>query len=115
LQTKARPGQRLYVGPHDLRFAEYDDAFLYYLLPQLTPASIYLEDNPGTVNGPRHDLSADLRRADFLVLNSAHDLPNPDPADAGSAEPNRIVERDFCPLLQAGTFELFARKGSRCG
>jgi hypothetical protein len=115
LQATARRGERLYVGPRDLRFAEYDDAFLYYLLPQLTPASIYLEDNPGTVNGPRHDLSADLRRADFLVLNSAHDLPNPDPADAGSAQPNRVVERDFRPLLRAGTFELFARKGLHRG
>jgi hypothetical protein len=56
------------------------------------------------------------RRADFLVLNHAHDLPNPDRTDAGSGQPNRIVARSFCRLLQAGTFALFfARTGRRCG
>lgn len=115
LQALARPGQRIYVGPRDLRFAEYNDVFIYYLLPRLRPASIYLESNPGTVNGPRHDLSADLRRADYVLLNSAHDLPDPDPRNAGSAEPNRIVQREFCSLGQSGTFELFGRKESACG
>lgn len=115
LQADARPGQRLYVGPRDLRYAEYNDAFLYYLLPQLEPASFYLEDNPETVNGPRHDLSADLRSADFLVLNSDHNPDVPGLHTAGSPAPNDVVRRDFCKLMQSGTIELFGRRRGRCG
>jgi hypothetical protein len=114
LEAVARPGQRLYVGPHDLRFAEYNDTFVYYLLPKLKPASIYMEDDPATVNGPGHDLSADIRRADFLVLNRADDPIVPNPNEAGSSEPNQIVGRDFCPLLVSGTYELLARRGPTC-
>lgn len=109
----ARPGQRLYVGPRDLRYAEYNDAYLYYhLLADLEPASFYLESNPDTVNGPRHDLSADLRGADFLVLNRDHDPDHPELDERRSAKPNRVVARDFCRLRRNGTFELFARRGT---
>jgi hypothetical protein len=113
LDEVAKPGQRLYVGPHDLRFAEYNDSYLYFLLPQLRPAAIYWEDNPGTVNGRRYDLGAHLLRADFLVLNRAYDPTTAGPVP-GSSKPNEIVARDFCPLLVSGTYELLARRGPAC-
>ena len=36
----ARPGDRLFVGPANLRKTPYSDAYLYYMLPQLDPGSI---------------------------------------------------------------------------
>lgn len=46
----ARPRQRIFVGPNDLRYTNYNDSYLYFLLPQLEPSSRYLEMNPGVGN-----------------------------------------------------------------
>ena len=34
-------GERLLVGPSDLRRTWYSDAFFYYLFPELTPATYF--------------------------------------------------------------------------
>ena len=44
------PGDRLFVGPGDLRKTPYSEAFLYYLLPELDPATRYIEMDPGVAN-----------------------------------------------------------------
>ncbi len=46
----SRPGQRLFVGPVDLRKTPYSDAYLYYMLPELKPATYYIEMDPGVAN-----------------------------------------------------------------
>ena len=48
IERAATSGSSLFVGPRDLRRTNYNDAFVYYLLPKLKPASFYLELNPGT-------------------------------------------------------------------
>ena len=46
----SKPGQRLFVGPVDLRKTPYSDAYLYYMLPDLVPATYYIEMDPGVAN-----------------------------------------------------------------
>jgi hypothetical protein len=106
----ARPGSRLFVGPRDLRRAYANDAFIYYLLPKLRPASFYIELDPPFVR-PGSRLARDVASADYLVLNSRwdnFDEPNAT-ADYGSPASNEIVRRRFCPTLHRGTYTLFAR------
>jgi len=49
----SKPGERLLVGPSDLRRTWYSDAFFYYLFPELTPATRFIEMDPS-------DLTDDL-------------------------------------------------------
>ncbi len=46
----ARPGDKLFVGPTDLRKTPYSDAYLYYLLPEYPPGTYYIEMDPGVAN-----------------------------------------------------------------
>ena len=85
LDGMASPGQRVFVGPLDLRTANYNDTYIYFLLPDLTPGSYYLEMNPGEANGRASRLASDLKADDYLILTSSYDLArDPDPArDSG--------------------------------
>jgi hypothetical protein len=43
LDALAKPGERLFVGPADLGRTNYNDTFIYYMMPQLQPATYFLE------------------------------------------------------------------------
>jgi hypothetical protein len=112
LDARAKPGDRVFVGPSDLRTANYDDTFIYFLLPDLDPGSYFLEMNPGVANGTGSRLSSDITSDRFLVLTSrwntlagASSVP-----PLGPDEPNRIVSSDFEPVVAAGPWTLYQRK-----
>ncbi len=112
LQKRATPGQRLFVGPGDLRRTNYSDTYLYHLMPELRPATYFLEMNPLSANRPHSRLAADVKSADWLVLNRAWntwDEPNRS-REYGSDEPNQVVADNFEPVAQSGTLMLLARK-----
>ncbi|MCZ7536532.1 MAG: hypothetical protein M5T61_11920 [Acidimicrobiia bacterium] len=98
LDAISEPGQTLLVGTADLRKTPYSDAFLYYLFPELPPATYYIEMDPGVANADDSGLADEVRDADFLVLSRVWDEwdePN-DSRVFGSDEPNRVVEEEFC-------------------
>jgi hypothetical protein len=93
----APPGGRLFVGPKNLRRTPYSDAFLYYLLPDLDPATYYIEMDPGVANREGSGLADDLASADVVILSAIWDdwnEPN-DSRKVGSAEPVRVLEEQF--------------------
>jgi hypothetical protein len=92
------PGDRVFVGPTDMRKTPYSDAHLYYLLPELTPATYYIEMDPGVANREDSGLADDLASADIAILSSVWEgwtEPN-DSRDFGSDEPNQVLEDEFC-------------------
>ncbi len=94
----SEPGDRLFVGPRDLRKTPYSDAFLYYLLPELPPATRYIEMDPGVANSEDSGLSDDLASADVVILSRVWDAwtePN-DSRKVGSDAPVRVLEERFC-------------------
>jgi hypothetical protein len=109
--TLTKPGDRVFVGPVDLRRTNYADSFLYYLLPRLRPASYYMELNPHTANRPGSGLAEQLRRADVLVLTTAYDLwfERNSSREYGSALPNRIVREQFCGRGTFGFYRVLER------
>ena len=110
--AQQRAGARtLFVGPRDLRRAYQNDAYLYYVLRDLEPASYYMEVNPGTTNRTGSGLAEEIEDADVLILNGAFDLiDEPNTARRyGPDEPNRVVEARFCPVVSVGTYELLRR------
>ena len=58
----SQPGQRLFVGPGDLRKTPYSDAYLYYMLPDLVPATYYIEMDPGVANTATPGSTSSSRR-----------------------------------------------------
>lgn len=108
---RSRGARTLFVGPRDLRRGYQNDAFLYFVLPGLEPASYYMEINPWTANRPGSKLAEELREADLLILNRYWDtIEEPNEAQRyGSEEPNLVVSKHFCVVTAAGTYELLRR------
>ncbi len=109
-----RPGDRLFVGPTDLRKTPYSDAYLYYMLPDLDPATYFIEMDPGVANRKGSRLADDLRSADVAILSSVWndwDEPN-DARKVGPNEPNRVLRNQFClvdTFGEDGLYELYRR------
>ena len=112
LQVVSKPGERLFVGPGDLRRTNYCDTFIYHLFPELHPASYFLEMNPFSANRPHSRLAGDVSSADWLVLDQEMDNwrePNRS-MEFGDDAPNRVVQTQFTPMAQYGTYVLFRRR-----
>jgi hypothetical protein len=110
----SKPGDRLFVGPTDLRKTPYSDAYLYYMLPDLDPATYYIEMDPGVANDENSGLADDVRSADTVILSSIWndwDEPN-DARRFGPNRPNEVLQRDFClvdKFGRGGVYELYRR------
>jgi hypothetical protein len=112
------PGDSLFVGTGDLRKTPYSEAFLYYLFPELEPATRYIEMDPGVANAEDSGLADELRAADLVILSSIRDdwdEPN-DSRVLGPDEPNQVVADEFCVvgsygagLFGRGLYELYER------
>ena len=114
LQAVSKPGERLFVGPGDLRRTNYCDTFIYHLFPELHPASYFLEMNPFSANRPHTRLAADVSSADWLVLDQEMDNwrePNRS-TEFGDDAPNRVVLAEFTPIAQYGSYILFQRQAA---
>jgi hypothetical protein len=115
LQKVSLSGQGLFVGPGDLRRASYCDTYLYHLMPQLRPATYFLEMNPGSTNAPDSRLARDVESADWLVLNRAWDLIN-EPnrsSEFGPDAPNEVVRTKFDFWSEYGPYLIFRNKRLR--
>lgn len=107
LEELSRPNQRLFVGPADLRRTNYNDTYVYHLMPQLPPATYFLEMNPGSANRPDSRLATDVASADWLVLNHLWDVWN-EPNDSiryRSDAPMKVVRAEFELCNRYGDFE----------
>lgn len=100
----AKPGDRLFVGPTDLRKTPYSDAYLYYLLPEYPPGTYFIEMDPGVANRKGSRMPADLASSQIVILSGVWndwDEPN-DARKFGSDESNRVLRRDFCLVKTFG-------------
>jgi hypothetical protein len=105
----SRDGDRLFVGPTDLRKTPYSDAYLYYMLPDLDPATYFIEMDPGVANREGSRMTDDLRSADIAILSAVWndwDEPN-DARKFGPDEPNRVIDREFCLVGKYGEDDLY--------
>jgi hypothetical protein len=114
LQRMSKPGERLFVGPADMRRTNYNDTIIYHLMPQLEPATYFLEMNPGSANRERSRLAADIASADWVVLDRSLDAwrePNASSRN-GSPLPNQVVLRQFQMLGQFAAYSLWQRRAT---
>lgn len=100
LDRLMKPGETLIVGPADLRRTWYSDAFLYYLFPDLTPGTQFIEMDPGLANAQGGPLADELRTNDWVILTRLWDgwvEPNSSQKN-GSDEPNQVIRDEYCVI-----------------
>jgi hypothetical protein len=98
LDARSEPGDRLIVGPADLSRTIYSDVSVYFLFPELVPATYYIEMDPGLADAEGSGLAEDIETADFLVLTNIWTGWNePNASDLHlSQEHNQAVADNFC-------------------
>src|SRR5262245_3394322 len=104
LSASATPGERLFVGPSDLRRTWYSDVFFYWLFPELDPATYFIEMDPGLANKEGSRLASDVPSADWILLSGLWDgwfEPNAS-IEYGSDAPNQVIRDQFC---EVGNYE----------
>jgi hypothetical protein len=108
----SRPGQRLFVGPLDLRRTNYNDAYFYYLLPQLIPASYFIEMNPMSANRVNSRLASDVDTADWVILDSKLSVfhESNDSEKLGPEAPMIAIQDHFIQVAQIDQFSIFRRR-----
>jgi hypothetical protein len=112
LERLSKPGERLFVGPKNLRHPTYNDTFIYHLVPSLRPATYFLEMNPLSANRPGSRLASDVMSADWLVLNREWDVSDEpkNSNESGSTDAAHAARDHFQVVGQYGSFALLRRK-----
>jgi hypothetical protein len=112
LDTVTTRGERLFVGPADLRRTNCNDTFIYHMLPDLRPASYFLEMNPGSANRLNSRLANDVGSADWLVLDRALDITNEqnESAKFASDRPMQVINQQFHLVGQMGQWQIYRKK-----
>src|SRR5699024_2564531 len=94
-----------------MRKTPYSDAYLYYLFPELPPATRFIEMDPGIANAEDSPLADEVATADWVILSDAWVAWNePNESDRpGPDEPNQVVEEPFCTVEPTRLFDLLRR------
>ena len=102
LDELTEPGDRLIVGPADLSRTIYSDVAVYFLFPELDPATYFIEMDPGLADTEGSGLADDITTADFLVLTNIWTGWNEPNASSEflSQEANQAVADNFCLISQ---------------
>lgn len=98
LARSSRPGERLLVGPADLSRTIYSDVVFYFMFPELTPATYFIEMDPGLADKEGSSLADDVASADWVLLTNFWTgwyEPNAS-SEFGSDAPNQVVANQFC-------------------
>jgi hypothetical protein len=104
------PGDRLIVGPENLRRTFYNHTALYYLFPELEAGTYYVTMTPGTANRAGSSLADDVADADIVVLGTTSDwhavTPNSEIGDAAAA---KVLDDEFCRRAYPYPYKIFTR------
>ena len=109
IEPEVQPGRRLLVAPTDLARTVNGAPFVYFLFPELEPATYFLEMSPGSVNRKGTRFAKDLSTADLVILTDRYaqwNEPNRS-REMGDVAAMRMLESRFCPTVHVGEWTLF--------
>jgi hypothetical protein len=98
------PGDRLFVGPTNLRKTVTSEAWWYYMFPETTPSTYYIEMDPGIANAKGSRLADDLRSSDVAILSNIwNEWYEPNASNKlGDPAPERVLRKQFCKVGEYG-------------
>jgi hypothetical protein len=104
------PGDKIVVGPDDLRRTYFNLTYLYHLLPDLEPGTYYLTMDAGTANREGSSFAADIAGADVVVLGTGTDwhLSSPN-SELGSDDATQVLADDFCLREEIPPLRIYTR------
>jgi hypothetical protein len=81
-------------------------------MPQLQPATYFLEMNPQSANRPNSRLAADVASADWLVLDHVLDVSTEknESMKFASDRPMRVIQEQFELCGRYGPWDLYRKK-----
>lgn len=111
VQALTRPGQRLFVGPYDLRRTPYADDSIAALLPELRPLMAFPDMHPLVAVNHGAALAHEVASADVLVLNAQIDgwSEANESARYGSDAAESVLAHDFCDAGNYGPYRVMLR------
>jgi hypothetical protein len=107
-----RPGDRLFTGTVDLSRTYMSEAWWYYLFPETTPGTRYIEMDPGIADAKGSGLAHDLLTSDVVILSNVQREwvdPN-ESSEFRDQTPNRVLQREFCMVGEFGDVPDYLRE-----
>jgi hypothetical protein len=110
IEEVTAPGDRLVVGPEDLRRTFLNHTALYHLLPELEPGTYHLTMAPGTANRSGSRLPDDVAEADAVVLGTGSDWHQVAPnSELESDDATEALEAGFCLRAEPYPYRVYVR------
>lgn len=112
VDVRSHKGERIFVGPSDMRRTNLNDTFLYFLFPTLMPGSYYLEMEPGVANAANSHLVTDVAHSQLLILTTRYNnWQEPNSSSVyGSSSADDVVATRFKMVGKWGPWSLLRRK-----
>lgn len=110
LHEQGRDGDKIFVGPGDLRRTFYSDLYFYHLLlPKIQPSGYFLELNPLLTNSETSGIDQQIARSQWVLLNQIYDhfFEANRSSEYGSSKPNNVLKSRFHETLRSGPFILY--------
>ncbi len=108
----SKPNQTLFVGTSNLSRTPVNDVELYYLLPQLKPATYFIILYPDIALHHAKHMASDLKTADYVILDSKYknwSEPN-ESVLYGPRNSMNVLANDFCIARKFGSFSVYVNR-----
>lgn len=112
VDSVAGKNSSLFVGTPNLRIIPINDAFLYYLFPQLHPSSKYILLYPAIGQYYPQKLKEAIMNANIVVTDAfAYSWSEPNTSVImNPPEPAQVFAADFCLLHSYGGFSIYVNR-----
>jgi hypothetical protein len=107
LQRPAEKARSIFIGPSDLKYAQYGDTWIYSIVSN--PACTrYTEMNPGDSNSEKSTLNDQITNCHFLILNDRYNnVDNGWVGSVGGEKINKTVRNNFVEIYNSNGFRVF--------
>ena len=116
IEGSTEPGDRIFVGPSDLRRTYFNDLHFYHLLmPRLVPSGYFLELNPLLTNSETSGIDRQIADSQWVITNEIYDRFHEAnrSSEFGSEKPNLVLKTQFQEVFRSGPFRVFEKTAAR--
>jgi len=116
INDHSQPGEKLFVGPSDLRRTYFNDLHFYHLLmPRLVPSGYFLELNPLLTNSETSGIDRQIADSHWVITNEIYDRFHEAnrSSELGSEKPNLVLKAQFQEVFHSGPFRVLEKTASK--